>query len=60
VREAGGRLAVELLPGGRVALRAASTPASIGGLNGPLEGKSPKAAKLDEVDEATKELERED
>lgn len=51
---------MELLPGGRVALRAASTPASIGGLNGPLEGKSPKAAKLDEVDEATKELERED
>jgi bifunctional DNA-binding transcriptional regulator/antitoxin component of YhaV-PrlF toxin-antitoxin module len=48
----GEKIEVDMLPGGRVALRAAKPSGSIDGFVGLLAGKSDKVATLEEIAEA--------
>nr|WP_294543092.1 AbrB/MazE/SpoVT family DNA-binding domain-containing protein [uncultured Rhodopila sp.] len=48
----GDKIALDKLPDGRVALRAAKPPGTIGAFLGLLAGKSKKAATLEEINEA--------
>ena len=48
----GETIALDMLPGGRVALCAAQRPRTIDGFLGLLAGKTRKVATLDEIDEA--------
>jgi AbrB family looped-hinge helix DNA binding protein len=48
----GETIALDMLPGGRVALRAAARPGTIDGFLGLLAGKTKEVATLDEINEA--------
>jgi bifunctional DNA-binding transcriptional regulator/antitoxin component of YhaV-PrlF toxin-antitoxin module len=50
--EPGGKVEVDMLPGGRVALKAARPKGSIMRLSGMLAGKTSKVATIEEMNEA--------